>query len=82
VHNPGGGRFCQSGKLHRRITSQRSIAMKQYSVPNLSKEAVRSFKEVYLEEFKEDLTDDEAEIIATRVLGLFYILEYGKADSN
>jgi hypothetical protein len=44
----------------------------------LSAEALREFKEIYLEEFGEVLTDDEAEAIAVRVIKFFNILVYGK----
>ena len=44
----------------------------------LSDEAINEFKKIYLEEFKDELTHDEAEIVATRVLRLFHILVYGK----
>jgi hypothetical protein len=40
----------------------------------LSPEALREFKELYLEEFGETLTDDEAEAIAVRVIRFFRIL--------
>jgi hypothetical protein len=40
----------------------------------LSPEALREFKGLYLEEFGETLTDDEAEAIAVRVIRFFSIL--------
>jgi hypothetical protein len=43
----------------------------------LSPEALREFKEIYLEEFGETLTDDEAEAIAVRVIKFFRILAQG-----
>jgi hypothetical protein len=43
----------------------------------LSSEALREFKEIYLEEFGETLTDDEAEAIAVRVIKFFHILAQG-----
>jgi hypothetical protein len=43
----------------------------------LSPEAIREFKELYLEEFGETLTDDEAEAIAVRVIRFFRILAQG-----
>jgi hypothetical protein len=43
----------------------------------LSLEALREFKEIYLEEFGETLTDDEAEAIAVRVIRFFRILAQG-----
>jgi hypothetical protein len=43
----------------------------------LSPEAMREFKELYLEEFGETLTDDEAEAIAVRVIKFFHILAQG-----
>jgi hypothetical protein len=43
----------------------------------LSPEALREFKEIYLEEFDETLTDDEAEAIAVRVIKFFGILAQG-----
>ena len=43
----------------------------------LSPEALREFKEIYLEEFGETLTDDEAEAIAVRVIRFFRILAQG-----
>jgi hypothetical protein len=43
----------------------------------LSPEALREFKEIYLEEFGETLTDDEAEAIAMRVIRFFRILAQG-----
>ena len=46
----------------------------------LSKEAIDEFKKLYLEEFKENLTDDEAQEIAQRVIRFFHILKYGSVD--
>jgi hypothetical protein len=40
-------------------------------------EVLREFKEIYLEEFGETLTDDEAEAIAMRVIRFFRILAQG-----
>jgi hypothetical protein len=49
----------------------------------LSLEALREFKELYLEEFNETLTDDEAEAIAVRVIRFFGILAQGnERDRN
>ena len=47
-------------------------------VHKLSAEALKDFKDIYKDEFGEDLTDDEAEEIALRVIKFFHILEYGK----
>ena len=44
----------------------------------LSAKALKEFREIYKEEFGEDLTDDEAEEIAMRVIKFFHILVYGK----
>jgi len=44
----------------------------------LSADAIREFKEIYRQEFGDDLTDDEAEAIAVRVIRFFHILVYGK----
>jgi hypothetical protein len=46
----------------------------------LSKEAIHDFKRIYLEEFKEAITDEEAQEIAQRVIRFFKILTDGKAD--
>lgn len=43
----------------------------------LSPEALREFKEIYLEEFGETLTDNEAGAIAMRVIKFFRILAQG-----
>jgi len=40
----------------------------------LSKEALEEFKQIYKEEFGEDLTDAEAEEMATRVMRLYELL--------
>jgi hypothetical protein len=48
----------------------------------LSPEALREFKEIYLEEFGETLTDDEAEAIAVRVIRFFGILAQGDDRST
>jgi hypothetical protein len=47
----------------------------------LSPVALREFKEIYLEEFGETLTDDEAEAIAVRLIKFFRILEHGKGGN-
>jgi hypothetical protein len=57
--------------------------MNQKPVHKLSTEAINDFKVVYKDEFGEDLTDDEAEEIAFRVIKFFHILEHekdGKSD--
>jgi len=51
--------------------------MVQNSPSQLSPEALREFKEIYLEEFGETLTDDEAEAIAVKVIKFFGILAKG-----
>ena len=51
--------------------------MVQNPSPKLSPEALQEFKEIYLEEFGETLTDDEAEAIAVRVIKFFGILAQG-----
>jgi hypothetical protein len=51
--------------------------MTQNRPHQLSPEALREFKEIYLEEFGETLTDDEAEAIAMRVIRFFRILAQG-----
>lgn len=48
----------------------------------LSAKAFKEFKEIYREEFDEDLTDDEAEEIAVRVIRFFHILVYGKGNDT
>lgn len=42
--------------------------------PQLSREAIEEFKAIYLEEFGENLTDDEVQEIAVRLLRFFGIL--------
>ena len=51
--------------------------MAQNPPRKLSPEALREFKEIYLEEFEETLTDDEAEAIVVRVIRFFGILAQG-----
>jgi hypothetical protein len=51
--------------------------MNQKPERRLSVEALEKFKELYKVEFNEDLTDDEAELIAIRLLRFFRILVYG-----
>ena len=51
--------------------------MVQNPSSKLSPEAIREFKELYLEEFGETLTDDETEAIAVRVIKFFGILAKG-----
>jgi hypothetical protein len=51
--------------------------MVQNQPRKLSPDALREFKEIYLEEFGETLTDDEAEAIAVRVIKFFRILAQG-----
>ena len=46
----------------------------------LSKQAIDDFKRIYLEEFKEAITDEEAQEIAQRLLRFFKILTDGRAD--
>jgi hypothetical protein len=43
-----------------------------------AKEAIDDFKKLYLEEFKEELTDDEAQEIAQRIARFFGVLERGE----
>jgi hypothetical protein len=52
--------------------------MSHNPVHRLSAEAIQDFKGIYKEEFREDLTDDEAAEIALRVIRFFHILVYGK----
>ena len=40
----------------------------------LSKRAIEEFKELYLKEFKEQLSDDQAEEMASSLLSLFKII--------
>ncbi len=40
----------------------------------LSKRAIEEFKELYLKEFKEQLSDDQAEEMASSVLSFFKII--------
>lgn len=40
----------------------------------LSREAIEEFKKIYQDEFGEELTDDEVQEIATRLLRFFGIL--------
>ena len=49
-------------------------------IPTLSTEAVRSFQQIYEEEFDEPLSDDEADMLGKRVLRLFAILN--ESDCN
>ncbi|MDD5165608.1 MAG: hypothetical protein PHG25_03720 [Candidatus Pacebacteria bacterium] len=51
--------------------------MNHHPKRRLSAEALEKFKELYKEEFNEDLTDDEAEEVALRLLRFFKILVYG-----
>ena len=55
--------------------------MRNNPVRTLSTGAIQEFKKLYREEFGEDLTDDEAEAIALRVIRFFHILVYGKYQS-
>lgn len=76
-----GGRFARYGKSKPCILlATKDKNMVQNPPYQLSPGAIRDFKELYLEEFKENLTDDEAEIIAMRVLRFFKILKFGKID--
>jgi hypothetical protein len=43
----------------------------------LSQEALLEFREIYLEEFGETLTDDEAEAVAMMIIRFFRILAQG-----
>lgn len=46
----------------------------------LSKEAIDEFKQIYLEEFKKQITDDEAQEMAQRVIRFFMIINGVKVD--
>lgn len=62
------------------ILSIKNTYMNHQPLRKLSQEAVDDFKALYKEEFKEDLTDDEAYEIALRVIRFFHILVYGKSE--
>ena len=74
-----GGYSCQFWQVVELPFYQPKIKnMSHNLVHKLSAEAIKDFKDLYKNEFGEDLTDDEAEEIALRVIKFFYILEYGK----
>jgi hypothetical protein len=50
--------------------------MSLHQIARLSKQAIKEFKIIYKEEFKEDLTDDEVEEIANQLLRFFGLLVF------
>ena len=70
-----GGKLAKYGKSKPYILLAKKHKKMAQNLPRkLSLEALREFKELYLEEFSEILTDDEAEEIALRVIRFFGIL--------
>jgi hypothetical protein len=45
----------------------------------LSHEAIEEFKAIYRQEFGQDISDDEARVIALRLLRLFHLLSRSPA---
>ena len=80
-----GGRIRETAELvmSRQVvdlvpTSQSEIKMIKEIGTRLSKKAVVEFKQIYLKEFKKELTDEEVQEMAQRILRFFFILEYGE----
>jgi hypothetical protein len=72
---PQAGTFVAIGKVARLFSLSRPVKLNGVNTPQqLSREAMDEFKAIYEEEFGQNLSDDEVQEIAVRLLRFFGIL--------
>jgi len=72
---PGGSQHAGGGKLTSLFRNSVPSRLENMEPPHqLTREALEEFKAIYAEEFAEDISNDEAQEMALRLLGFFDIL--------